>query len=218
MPRQAAAAAGFAPTSTARPMLRPPSDLNALEKQEFADIICGVDVHHFIPADAALIGELAQYRVLWRTAFGELRASGYISDGKASAWLTILQHAAKEVRSISRALSLTPASYRQQPKPGGWKSRTTRAKIYLRAIPMTSQTDTLTDADIDAMTRAIATTRKESNAAPSADRRQAAGRNRGRVSASSARSVADGQFASRSVRMAAAVDQGKHRRGIECAR
>jgi hypothetical protein len=117
MPRKAAAAAAFAPTSTARPMLRPPVDLNALEREEFANIILGVELNHFLPCDTPLIAHLAQHIVLSRVAFGELRAAGYIVDDKPSPWLAILQYAAKEMRATSRALSMTPASYRPPPKP-----------------------------------------------------------------------------------------------------
>jgi hypothetical protein len=61
-------------------------------------------------------GHLAQHIVLARTAFGEMRAAGYINGDRPSPWLAILQHAAKEMRATSRALSLTPASYRPTPK------------------------------------------------------------------------------------------------------
>jgi phage terminase small subunit len=115
MPRLAAAAQSFTATSTARPVLRPPSDLNELEREEFANIVLGVGPHHFVPVDVALIAILAKNIVLERIAFGELRAAGYVSD-RPSPWLAILQHATKEVRATSRTLSLTPAS-RQPAKP-----------------------------------------------------------------------------------------------------
>jgi len=118
MPRQAAnAAQTFSPTGTTRPVLKPPPDLDALEREVFADIVLGVPVNHFLPGDTALIAHLARTIVLTRTAFGEMRAAGYVSDGKVSPWLQILQHAAKEMRSTARMLSLSPASYRPQQKP-----------------------------------------------------------------------------------------------------
>src|SRR5258705_13600501 len=119
MPRQSAnAAKTFSPTTTTRAVLRPPSDLDAVEREVFADIICGVPANFFIPADTPLIAHLARNIVLTRVAFGEMRAAGYVAaDGKASPWLAVLQHAAKEMRATSRMLLLTPASYRPEPKP-----------------------------------------------------------------------------------------------------
>jgi hypothetical protein len=117
MPRQSAAAAKtFSQTGMTRAVLRPPPDLDQLEKEVFADIICGVEPNHFLPGDTALIAHLARNIVLARVAFGEMKAAGCISDDGRK-WLQVLQHAAKELRATSRMLSLSPASYRQQPKP-----------------------------------------------------------------------------------------------------
>jgi hypothetical protein len=117
MPRQSANAATFSPTETTRAVLRAPADLDALEREEFANIICGAAPNHFVPGDVALIAHLARNVVLTRVAFGEMKAAGYVSDGKVSPWLQVLQHAAKEMRATARMLSLSPASYRAQPKP-----------------------------------------------------------------------------------------------------
>lgn len=117
MPRQPAANKAFTATPVARPMLRPPPDLDQLEREEFASIILGVPANHFIPADTPLIAHLARHIVLARVAFGEMKAAGHVADGKVSPWLTILQHAAKEMRATARMLLLSPASYREQPKP-----------------------------------------------------------------------------------------------------
>jgi hypothetical protein len=95
--RQATAPAqAFSPTGTTRVVLRPPVDLNALEREEFAKLILGSPADFFISSDTPLIARLARNIVLTRVAFGEMRAAGYVSDGKASPWLQILQHAAKE--------------------------------------------------------------------------------------------------------------------------
>ena len=117
MPRQPGAAQAFTATSTARPVLRAPSDLDPLEKEVFTDIILGCPVDHFWPGDTALIAHLARNIVLARVAFGEMKAAGHVSDGKVSPWLAVLQHASKEMRATSRMLSLSPASYRPQTKP-----------------------------------------------------------------------------------------------------
>jgi hypothetical protein len=118
MPRQSAnAATTFSVTGTTRPVLRAPPDLDAVEREVFADIICGCPANFFLPCDTALIAHLARATVLARVAFGEMKAAGYVSEGKVSPWLTILQHASKEMRATARMLSLSPASYRPQPKP-----------------------------------------------------------------------------------------------------
>ena len=118
MPRQSANATQFSPTKTTRAALRPPLDLDAVEREEFANIVCGVAPNHFLPSDTALIAHLARNVVLTRTAFGEMKAAGFVVKDRVSPWLAILQHAAKEMRATARMLSLSPASYRpQQPKP-----------------------------------------------------------------------------------------------------
>ena len=89
MPRQAAAAAGFA-ASTARPLLKPPPDLNALEKEAFLDIVLGAPPHHFMPSDLPLIAAYAKAIVQERIAAGEL-AVAYLVDGKPSPWLPVWQ-------------------------------------------------------------------------------------------------------------------------------
>jgi hypothetical protein len=117
MPRSPAAASAFTVTPKTRPALKPPPDLNALEREEFANIVLGVEANHFLPCDTALVAHLAQHIVLARVAFGELRAAGYVSGDRPSPWLPVLAYAAKEMRATARALSLTPASYRPTPKP-----------------------------------------------------------------------------------------------------
>ena len=117
MPRQSANAATFSPTETTRAVLRAPPDLDQLEREVFDDIVCGAAPNHFLPGDTPLIAHLARNIVLTRTAFGEMKASGFVVNDRASPWLQILQHAAKEMRATARVLSLSPASYREQPKP-----------------------------------------------------------------------------------------------------
>ena len=90
------AAQVYTATSSARPALRPPSDLNELEREVFADIVLGCGPHHFVPVDVPLIAILAKNIVLERIAFGELRAAGYRSDKQSPPWLAILQHASKD--------------------------------------------------------------------------------------------------------------------------
>ena len=132
MPRTAAASAAFSPERTTRPVLRPPPDLDALKREIFADIVLGVaDPHHFVPGDVALVAHLARNIVLTRVAFGEMRAAGYVSDGKVSPWFTILQHASKEMRATARMLSLSPAVVPPAVKAGRGAGLLLHANVHL---------------------------------------------------------------------------------------
>jgi hypothetical protein len=110
MPRQAAASAGFATgTNGTRMLLKVPDDLDEPERTVFADLIAGSPASHFLPADAALLGCLAKAIVLERVSLSELRASGYVSD-RPSPWLDVWKAATRNVTTLSRMLSLSPAS------------------------------------------------------------------------------------------------------------
>ena len=58
MPRQAAAASGFA--ASTRATFKPPGDLNALEKETFLDIVLGSPPSHFLPSDLPLLAAYAR--------------------------------------------------------------------------------------------------------------------------------------------------------------
>src|SRR6478735_1600357 len=106
MPRQAAAASGFA-ASTARPLLKPPRDLNALEREAFLDIVLGAPPTHFLPSDLPLIAAYAKAIVQERIAAGEL-AAAYVVDGKPSPWLPVWQASIRAVTTLARMLALSP--------------------------------------------------------------------------------------------------------------
>jgi phage terminase small subunit len=108
MPRQAAASRPFSVNGSTRALLKPPADLDQIERAAFADLIAGTRADHFVPSDAALLACLAKNIVLERVAFGELRAAGYVTD-RPSPWLAVLQHATRSVTTLSRMLSLSPA-------------------------------------------------------------------------------------------------------------
>ena len=89
MPRQAAAAAGFATgTNGTRMLLKAPDDLDQIERVEFANLIMGAPPSHFLPSDLPLMAAYAQGIVAERVASGEL-AAAYVVDDKASPWLPI---------------------------------------------------------------------------------------------------------------------------------
>ena len=106
MPRQAAAASGFA-ASTARPLLKPPPDLNALEKEAFLDIVLGAPSHHFMPSDLPLLAAYARAIVQEKIAAGEL-ARAYVVDDKPSPWLPVWQASIRAVTTLARMLALSP--------------------------------------------------------------------------------------------------------------
>jgi len=106
MPRQAAAASGFA-ASTARPLLKPPLDLNALEREAFLDIVLGAPPTRFLPSVLPLIAAYAKAIVQARIAAGEL-AAAYVVDGKPSPWLPVWQASIRAVTTLARMLALSP--------------------------------------------------------------------------------------------------------------
>jgi len=106
MPRQAAAASGFA-ASTARPLLKPPPDLNTLEKEAFLDIVLGAPPHHFMQSDLPLVVAYARAIVQEKIAAGEL-AHAYVVDDKPSPWLPVWQASIRAVTTLARMLSLSP--------------------------------------------------------------------------------------------------------------
>ena len=108
MPRQAAAAAGFATgTNGTRMLLRPPEDLDQLERVEFANLITGAPANHFLPSDVPLLAAYAKAIVAERVASGEL-AAAYVVDDKPSPWLPIWQAKVRAVTTLARMLSLSP--------------------------------------------------------------------------------------------------------------
>jgi hypothetical protein len=108
MPRQAAAAAGFATgTNGTRMLLRPPEDLDQLERVEFANLITGAPANHFLPSDVPLLAAYAKAIVAERVASGEL-AAAYVVDDKPSPWLPIWQAKVRALTTLARMLSLSP--------------------------------------------------------------------------------------------------------------
>ena len=105
MPRQAAAAAGFATgTNGTRMLLRPPEDLDQLERVEFANLITGAPANHFLPSDVPLLAAYAKAIVAERVASGEL-AAAYVVDDRPSPWLPIWQAKVRALTTLARMLS-----------------------------------------------------------------------------------------------------------------
>jgi hypothetical protein len=110
MPRQSAASRAFSAGSSTgtRHLLTPPSDLNDLEKAEFASLILGAPPNQFLPSDLPLLVAYSRAIVAEKVAAGELDACPII-DGKPSPWLALWQARIRAVTTLSRMLSLSPA-------------------------------------------------------------------------------------------------------------
>jgi hypothetical protein len=108
LPRQAASSQGFAANGSTRQLIRPPADLNELERIEFVNVIAGCPASHFIPADVATISQYARAVVGERIADGELSAAPIV-DGKASPWLAIWSSRVRACTTLARRLNINPA-------------------------------------------------------------------------------------------------------------
>ncbi len=68
MPRQAAASQGFAANGSTRSLLKPPEDLDQIERAEFISLITGAPPSHFVPSDVPLIAAYSKAIVAERVA------------------------------------------------------------------------------------------------------------------------------------------------------
>jgi phage terminase small subunit len=108
MPR--ASSASLAVTAADAPIarLRPPPDLDQLEREEFLAIVLGVRPDHFMACDTPLLAAYTKAIVLERVASGELRSAGYVDGDRPSPWLNILTQATRSMTVLSRMLRLNP--------------------------------------------------------------------------------------------------------------
>jgi len=87
--------------------LRPPEDLDQLERVEFANLITGAPANHFLPSDLPLVAAYARAAIQEKIAAGEL-ARAYVVDDKPSPWLPIWQAKVRALTTLARMLSLSP--------------------------------------------------------------------------------------------------------------
>lgn len=112
MPRQAAASRGFTTDGTTRPLIRPPSDLDELERAEFIAVVLGSPANHFLPADIATISAYARAVVAERIAAGELAAAPVVSSpngDRPSPWLPVWMGALRACTTLARRLNIGPS-------------------------------------------------------------------------------------------------------------
>src|SRR5689334_2452970 len=111
MPRQAAASQPFAANGSTRELLKPPDDLDQLERAEFVSLVVGVPPSHFLPSDVPLISAYSKAIVAERIAAGELAAAPVVNSptgDKPSPWLAIWQAKVRALTTLARMLSLSP--------------------------------------------------------------------------------------------------------------
>lgn len=111
MPRQSAAAQSFSVNGSTRAMLKPPDDLDQIERTVFADLIAGTRPDHFVASDIPLLACYSKAIVAERVAAGELAAAPVVSSpngDRASPWLPIWQARVRSLTTLARMLSLSP--------------------------------------------------------------------------------------------------------------
>src|SRR4051794_29196801 len=110
MPRQSSAAASFAAADgSTRAAIRPPPDLNDLERTEFIATVTGSPPNHFLPADIATISQYARAVVAERRAAGELDAAPVVSGphgDRPSPWLPVWLGALRACTTLARRLNI----------------------------------------------------------------------------------------------------------------
>jgi hypothetical protein len=116
--RSAAADAGI-PRVDGRPeRLRPPASLSEKEAARFDALIAACDAEHFRPSDMPLLTRFCEADVLGDLAALRLRQEGAVVDGKANAWLIVLEKSQRAIVALSLRLRLSPQS-RLAPKTVG---------------------------------------------------------------------------------------------------
>jgi hypothetical protein len=92
-------------------LLKPPEDLDQIERIEFANLIAGAPPSHFLPSDVPLIAAYAKAIVAERVAAGELAAAPVVSSpsgDRPSPWLAVWQAKVRALTTLARMLSLSP--------------------------------------------------------------------------------------------------------------
>ena len=109
MPRQAAAASGFAARTNASRMLEAArGSRTALERETFLDIVLGAPAAPFHAVRSAVARRLCEgHRCRRRSRAGEL-AAAYVVDDKPSPWLPVWQASIRAVTTLARMLALSP--------------------------------------------------------------------------------------------------------------
>ena len=84
------------------------ADAPASLRQIITDLISSVPPQHFRPGDIDLVEQYAQAVLLARQAFDKLEEEGPVVDGRANAWLIVLEKSHRSAVQLSARLRLSP--------------------------------------------------------------------------------------------------------------
>jgi Phage terminase, small subunit len=123
LPRKAASQLAVVPIDDGRSRLRlaPSSGAPDEVRELFAEIVRSVPDGHFKSPDRHLIEQYAQAIALARQATTELAATGPVVQGRASAWLIVLEKAHRSTVALAARLRLAPQS-REDSRSAGRKA------------------------------------------------------------------------------------------------
>jgi hypothetical protein len=113
MPRKSIADLSIArPNVTGKPTrLPPPADLDATERQLFAELVGACAPDHFRESDLPLLVEYVRQTVLARAASKYMQdTGGPVAGGTVNAWFGIQQRATRSMCVLSTRLRLNPQS------------------------------------------------------------------------------------------------------------
>lgn len=104
-----------------------PPGLTDRERAIFVDLVRSVDSAHFVESDIPLLTSYCQAVALHEDAVAAIRREGPVrSDGKASAWLTVLEKCQRAMVALSMRLRLSPQARRERavsPARLGWEAK-----------------------------------------------------------------------------------------------
>jgi hypothetical protein len=116
MPRKSASSLAYDVTG-AGTRLKPPPDLNELERAEFVSLILALPPDHFTAADLSTVAAYVRAVVAERRAAGELDAAPVI-EGKPSPWLQVWLGQLRACTTLARRLKLNPAGHQPSKSAG----------------------------------------------------------------------------------------------------
>jgi len=90
--------------------LKPPVNLSEGAAAIFVQTVNAVDPDHFSPVDLPLVEQYAAAADLARQAQKHLDEDGAVIDGKASAWLAVLEKSNRSCVALSARLRVCPQS------------------------------------------------------------------------------------------------------------
>lgn len=96
--------------STGAPRLKAPATLSEGAAAIFVQVVSSVDPSHFSAVDLPLLEQYASAADLARQAQSQLDTHGAVIDGKASAWIAVLEKASRSCVALAARLRVCPQS------------------------------------------------------------------------------------------------------------